>query len=228
MTQTVQTQTRLGSRMKFFGTLVLALTLVVPTAAFAGDNTPDPELRLSVSGASLRNASEQTSYVSEDRGLERFELGLSYEIVRNLLFGLDYATGRSSRFVSSGWDSQLSMRSVGGRFRYLIEVYSFFRPYLTVGGGIVLGRMELDLENSTVSDNALGYYVDGAAGFEIFTPGRISVGFATDSGYAYRTPLRFDDAQPGSNDGPRTPIELGELRFRGYQWRGGAFVRATF
>ena len=208
--------------------VLVALALLAPAAAMAQEPNQDSELRLSLSGASLRNSSPQTSHVSEDRGLQRFEVGLSYELARNLLVGVDFSTGSSSRFVSSGWDTHLSMRTVGARVRYLIDVSRFFRPYLTAGGGVVLGRAEVNLASATVSDNALGFYVDAAAGFEIFTPGRFSVGFATDSGYAYRTPIRFDDARPGGSDGPSTGFGLGDLSFRGYQWRGGVFLRAIF
>ena len=93
---------------------------------------------------------------------------------------------------------------------------------------MVHGRDELILGSATVRDTAIGYYVDGAAGFELYTPGRVSVGFSTDAGYAYRSPLHFDDAQPLERDGPSTEVDLGELTFRGFQWRGGFFLRTTF
>lgn len=226
--QSTTTKTNETIMIRLISVLALACLVATPSLASAKDHTPDPELRLSISGASIRNSTPDTSFVEEDRGLERFELGLGYEFARNLLVGVEFSTGGASTSIVDGWESDLNVATVGARFRYMFEFVRFFRPFVTVGGGMVTARQQLSLTNATISQRRQGYFVDAAGGFELYTPGRVSVGFSTDSGYAYRSPLAFSEMTPDENDGPQRSVDLGELSFRGFQWRGGVFLRTTF
>jgi hypothetical protein len=214
--------------IRFLSLLALACLVAAPSFATAKDFTPDPELRLSIAGASLRNTTPDRSFVSDNRGLNRFEMGFGYEFARNLLVGVEFSIGGSSTQNVEGWESYLNVATVGVRIRYMIEFARFFRPFITVGGGMVTAREQLNVSNATLPHRRQGYSIDAAGGFEIYTPGRVSVGFSTDSGYAYRSPLAFDEMTPDDNDGPQSSVDLGELSFRGFQWRGGVFLRTTF
>ncbi len=226
--KTTKQKTQANTMIRLLSLLALACLVALPSSAGAKDHTPDPELRLSISGASLRNSTSDTSYVSDDRGLSRLEMGLGYEFAPNFLVGVEFSTGGSNTIFESGWESEFNVATVGLRLRYMFEFARFFRPFVTVGGGMVTAREQLELNNASVSQRRQGYFVDAAGGFELYTPGRVSVGFSTDSGYAYRSPLAFDEMSPEDNDGPQRSVDLGDLSFRGFQWRGGVFIRATF
>ena len=200
---------------------LLAACLFIPSQLAAQDRAP--ELRLFVSGAAHLNVSEDVEWWSEGRILERFEIGAGALVAPGLTLVGEFSTVSKSESVLASSFTTLDVRTAGARARYAFDLSDWVRPYLSAGASVVLASMTLDTLSTTLDANDTGFGFDVAAGVEVQTQGRFSVGAYHDFGFAYRTPLRFD-AAPNRSDGPQQGVDLGEVTLHGFQWRAGLFV----
>ncbi len=201
--------------------LCIALGLMMPAAAWADEF--DPELRLTIAGASHANTDASFDIASSGTRTGMLEAGVAALVAPGLTFGAEYTTFGEENDILGGYSTDLRSRGLNLRVRYALDVIPIVRPYVTGAAGFVVVNNSFSLFTKTFEDRAAAFAGDLAGGIEIQTPGRVSVGFYNDYGYAFRTPIDFDDARTEDDEFDGS-VDLGAVRLGGFQWRLGTFI----
>ncbi len=197
----------------------------VAATAQAGEKDGfSPELRFSLGGAFVAPQVQSYGWV-EDEIAARQDFSVGVTPVQGLTLQLEYSAGRSSAYRAGGLDTSLFAHGVGVRVRYALDCGGIVRPYLTTGLGASVGMVRIDGPSRALRDRTTAFFGDFAAGMEVQSRGKVSIGAYQDFGYAIRTPYNFDDAR--TDDGSAA-VDLGDIQLRGVQYRIGIFVATEF
>lgn len=212
--------------------LLVAISAALAVLAAAPGASADdfaPEIRLSFAGVGIDNPDASVDWVSDSRIMERGEIGVGALVLPGLSVLAEFSHRTRSTWILDSFDNEFTLQTVGVRARYAFEMpFPIVRPYVSGGAGVAIARDRLYGDNATLEARALGFAGDLAAGVEAQTRGRFSVAGYLDAGYAFRSDLRFDDAEPRGDGGPQSAVDLGAVSIRGFQWRAGCFLAARF
>lgn len=212
----------------------MILTALLAGTALAGSaDGIDHEVSYEISGL---NTSDPTFEVFSDSDLLSAPgIRLGYGISENLTVVGGWNLGRyRSEFevdADSGYtvfDVNLTTHQLRLGAKADLQVLHWLRPYVTLQGIGMLGRLSID-EYPGDDDDEIIRYGDtafgglAAAGIDL-VPGdssnRLHVGGYLEMGYGRVLPMQFEDTDSGN-----AAIEIGDLDFQGFAINAGVGVR---